>query len=277
MAEAGRARDHRHRPLTGRDPNEAHRTPTPLELLYDLTFVVAFGTAANELAHYLAEGHVVAAIGGFCVALVAITWAWMSYSWFASAYDNDDWVFRVATMVQMVGVIIVALGIVDVFLAIDHGSTQGFRVSTMGYVVMRASMVFLWTLVARHDPARAPAARKYIWSIGIAQVGWVALAWLGLPLSMFVPVASGLFALEVFGPILAQRRSPTPWHARHIAERHGLLVLITLGEGGHRHGGGAQRARTYRAGLDRRRRTARGGWHRPHVRHLVDVLRGALG
>jgi low temperature requirement protein LtrA len=37
-----------------------------LELLYDLTFVVAFGTAADQLAHYLAEGHIGPAIGGFC-------------------------------------------------------------------------------------------------------------------------------------------------------------------------------------------------------------------
>ena len=57
MAEVGLARRHRRRPLSGRDPNEAHRTATPLELLYDLTFVVAFGTAADQLAHYLVEGH----------------------------------------------------------------------------------------------------------------------------------------------------------------------------------------------------------------------------
>jgi low temperature requirement protein LtrA len=36
-------------------------------------------------------------------------WAWLNYSWFASAYDNDDWVFRVAAMVQMVGMIVNAL------------------------------------------------------------------------------------------------------------------------------------------------------------------------
>jgi low temperature requirement protein LtrA len=37
--------------------------------------------------------------------------------------------------------------------------------------------------------------------------------------------------VELVGPVLAERQSPTPWHARHIAERHGLLVIITLGEG----------------------------------------------
>jgi hypothetical protein len=49
------ARAHHRRRLTGRNPGEEHRTATPLELLFDLTFVVAFGIAANELAHYLAR------------------------------------------------------------------------------------------------------------------------------------------------------------------------------------------------------------------------------
>ena len=230
MAEAGSGRDHRHRPLTGRDPHEPHRTATPLELLYDLTFVVAFGTAADQLAHYLAEGHVGAAIEGFCFAVFTITWAWRSYSWFTSAFDNDDWVFRVATLVQMVGVIVFALGIPDMFTSLDESATFDNRVMVTGYVVMRVSMVFLWSLVARQDRARAPAARTYIWTIGAAQVGWVTLAFLGLTISTFFLACSVLLALELVGPVLAERRSPTPWHARHIAERHGLLVLITLGE-----------------------------------------------
>jgi low temperature requirement protein LtrA len=223
-------RDHRHRPLTGRDPREAHRSATPLELLYDLTFVVAFGTAANELAHYLADRHFTAAVVGFLFAAFAVTWAWMNYSWFASAYDNDDWVFRVATMVQMVGVIINALGFAELFTSIDDGAGLDIRVMVLGYVVMRVSMLFLWALVSRHDPPRAATARTFIWTIGVAQLGWVVLAVLGPPLPTFLLLSSVLFAVELVAPVLAQRRGETPWHARHIAERHGLLVLITLGE-----------------------------------------------
>ena len=48
---------HRRRRFTGRDPKEAHRAATPLELLFDLTIVVAFSTAADELAHFVADGH----------------------------------------------------------------------------------------------------------------------------------------------------------------------------------------------------------------------------
>lgn len=43
--------------MSGRDPHEAHRVATPLELLFDLTFVISFGFAASQLAHALAEGH----------------------------------------------------------------------------------------------------------------------------------------------------------------------------------------------------------------------------
>ena len=53
---------HRRRRFTGRDPDEEHRTATPLELLFDLTIVVAFSTAADELAHFIAEGHAWAGI-----------------------------------------------------------------------------------------------------------------------------------------------------------------------------------------------------------------------
>ncbi|TCC49545.1 low temperature requirement protein A [Kribbella pittospori] len=231
MTGSTEGRDHRHRPLAGRDPEEVHRAATPLELLYDLTFVVAFGTAANELAHYLAEQHTGAAVGGFCLAVVSVTWCWMNYSRFASAYDNDDWVFRVATMVQMVGVIVLALGLPDMFASVDRGEAIDVRVMVLGYVVMRLSMLFLWWLAGRNDPERAPAARKYIWTIGLAQLGWVALALLDLPVWLYFAIGLPLFVLELAGPVLAERRTPTPWHAHHIAERHGLLLLITLGEG----------------------------------------------
>src|ERR1700750_3294611 len=114
------SRTHERRRFSGRDPAEENRASTPLELLYDLTIVVAFGTAADQLADFLAEGHVAAGIGGFAIAAFAVSWAWLNYSWFASAYDTDDWVFRLATMVQMGGVIVNALGIPALFASLEH-------------------------------------------------------------------------------------------------------------------------------------------------------------
>jgi low temperature requirement protein LtrA len=229
-AAADRAHHRRH--LVGRDPGEAHRAATPLELLFDLTFVVAFGIAADELAKYLAEGRVWSGIAGFAFATFAVAWAWINYSWFASAYDTDDWVFRLATMVQMVGVIVLALGLEPAFASIAGGDTLDNGVMVAGYVVMRVPMVFLWAQVARDDPERRAAASAYIWTISFAQVFWVVLAIVDLPIEATFAVALVLIAVEMSGPWIAERRrGGTPWHARHIAERYGLLVIITLGEG----------------------------------------------
>src|SRR5690349_22874516 len=131
--------DHHRRRFTGRDPEESDRASTPLELLYDLTIVVAFGTAADELAHFIAADHVPAGVAGFVFASFAVSWAWLNYSWFASAYDTDDWVFRLATMVQMVGVIVLSLGLPDMFDSLDHGHTVDNDVMVAGYVLMRVA------------------------------------------------------------------------------------------------------------------------------------------
>jgi low temperature requirement protein LtrA len=223
-------RAHRRRRFSGRDPEEGDRASTPLELLYDLTIVVAFGTAADELAHYVADGHYGAGVAGFAFAAFAVSWAWVNYSWFASAYDTDDWVFRLATGVQMAGVIVLTLGLPQMFASIDDGGTVDNTVMVAGYVVMRVALVFLWWQVSRHDADRRLAARAYLITIGAAQVGWVALALVGLSIGTTLAAVAVLVAGEFAGPFIAERRAGTPWHPHHIAERYGLLVIITLGE-----------------------------------------------
>jgi low temperature requirement protein LtrA len=132
---------HSLRRMTGRDPQEVHRAATPLELLFDLTFVVAFGVASSQTAHLLAEGHVGPALLGFGFALFAISWAWINFSWFASAYDTDDWLFRVLTMVQMIGVVVLALGLPTLFESLDHGRFLDNTIVVLGYVIMRVALV----------------------------------------------------------------------------------------------------------------------------------------
>ena len=98
-----------HRPMSGRDPEEAHRSATPLELFFDLCFVVAVAAAAATLHHDLAHGHL-SGLAGYAMVFFAIWWAWVNYSWFASAYDTDDVIFRLLTFVVMTGVLVVAAG-----------------------------------------------------------------------------------------------------------------------------------------------------------------------
>ena len=225
-------RTHRLRRASGRDPNEHGRAATPLELLYDLVFVVAIGQAASQFAHLVAEGHVTAATGAFLFAMFAVLWAWISYSWFSSAFDTDDWIHRLATMVQMVGATIMALGLPAVFHSIDAGDHLDNTVVVAGYVVMRIAMVFLWLRAARHGPQHRGTCMTYVWTIVIAQVGWVATALLSLSLLQMCAAGAVLLLIELVGPYLAETRyGGTPWHAHHIAERYGLLAIIALGEG----------------------------------------------
>ena len=224
--------DHRMRRMTGRDPNEPHRTATPLELLFDLTFVVAFSQAGAQTAHLLELGHWGPAIGGFAFAVFAIWWAWINYSWLASAYDNDDIFFRVATMVEMLGVLILALGLPDLFHSLDKGEYVDNGVVVAGYVVMRIATIALWLRIARHDAAHRRTALTYVAYVSAAQLGWIVVIFVNLPLAPTLAFTAALVVLELVGPYAAERGrgGGTPWHAHHIAERYGLLVIITLGE-----------------------------------------------
>lgn len=223
---------HHARRMGGRDPHEAHRAATPLELLFDLMFVVSFGLAASQLADALAEAHYATALIGFAFASFCICWAWVNFTWFASAYDTDDWVFRLTTMVQMIGVLVLALGLPRMFASIEHGGHLDNSAMVLGYVIMRIAMVFQWLRAARQDPVRRRACATYAAVISIAQLGWVTLILFNLSLGVTLIFASILALVELAGPFIAEHRDGgTPWHAHHIVERHGLFAIIALGEG----------------------------------------------
>jgi low temperature requirement protein LtrA len=217
--------------MRGRDPLERHRAATPLELLFDLAFVVAFGQAADQLAHAIAADHIAVGLTGFAFIMAAACWAWINFSWFASAYDTDDWFYRITTMVQMAGVVVFALGIPAVFHSIEEGVHVDNAVVVAGYVVMRVAFIAQWVRVAVQDPARRAAALTFIRWLGLAQAGWVLMVIIDPPMAWFIPLATALFALEMTAPVRAERAAKTPWHAGHIAERYGLLAIIALGEG----------------------------------------------
>lgn len=217
--------------MTGRDPHEAGRTATTLELFFDLTFVVVFSLAGVQLADALAEAHYLSAFLGFGFCAFAAIWAWINFTWMASAFDTDDWLFRIVTMLQMIGVCIMGLGVAPVFESITAGHTPDNAVIVLGYVVMRVALLAQWIRVAVSSEEYRRTALIYIAAILIAQVGWVLTALLPLTLAQLLGFALVLYLIELGGPVLAERRRSTPWHPHHIAERYGLLTIITLGEG----------------------------------------------
>jgi low temperature requirement protein LtrA len=223
---------HRLLPMAGRDPEEHGRVSSPLELLFDLTFVVAVGTAASQCAELLAEGDPGQAVIAFVMAMFAVSIAWISFTWFASAFDTDDWLYRVLTMVQMIGVVVLALGLPAMFHSVREGGHLELRVIVIGYVVMRIAMVLQWGRAARESPRFHRVGMANIrWTV-IVQVGWVVVGFVRMPMGAAFGAFLVLGVLEMVLPRLAQGwAGGTPWHPHHVAERYSLFAIITLGEG----------------------------------------------
>jgi low temperature requirement protein LtrA len=214
--------------MAARDTDEANRASSPLELLFDLTFVVAVAQLAGELGKYIEAGHAVQGIIPFVMVFFAIWWAWMNFSWFASAYDTDDVLYRLLTLVQMAGVLVLAAGVPASF---EH---QNFFGITLGYFIMRVGLVAQWVRAAIENPGGRATATRYAIGVTVVQLGW--LARLLLPANpanewWTVYIAFVLLvALEVVVPLWAERPGMTTWHPHHIAERYGLFAIILLGE-----------------------------------------------
>ena len=218
--------------MSGRDPNEAHRVATPLEALFDLTFASCFSLAASQYARILAEGRYTAALLGFGFATFAICWAWSNFSWFSSAYDTDDWIFRLITMVQMIGVLVLATGLPRMFSSLERGDRLDNSIMVLGYVIMRLALVAQWLRAFRQDPTRRRACLTYASVISIAQVGWVLQIILHLSAPAAITLGGILVVLELSSPFFVERAGGAiPWHAHHIVERHSLFAIIALGEG----------------------------------------------
>jgi len=229
---ASSLRSHRLLPLRGRDPSEGGRGSSSLELLFDLTFVIAVGVAAEHMTDMVAAGHIGQAILAFIFAMFAILVGWINFCWFASAFDTDDWGYRIWTMVQMFGVVVLALGLPAAFHTIEVGDHVDVRMMVAGYVVMRVGMIALWLRAARGSSThRRVALRNAVWIL-IVQSAWVAIALVDLSLVPTFILIAVFGALELAIPVLTQGRADgTPWHPHHIADRYSAFAIIALGEG----------------------------------------------
>ena len=205
--------------LKVRDINEGNRTATPLELFYDLIFVVAIAHVAAAFHHDYAHNHIGHGVVSFFMVFMAIWWAWNQYTWFASSFDNNSVRFRLATLWQMVGALVIAAGVDDAF-------NSDFTVVIVGYVIIRSSAIWLWFKVASDNPNLKTTGRRYAIGILLCQVGWVTQSFFEFSYYIF----AALWLAEFIVPFYAESHTQTSFHTEHIEERFGLLTIIVLGE-----------------------------------------------
>ncbi|WP_437582626.1 low temperature requirement protein A [Paramicrobacterium sp. CJ85] len=209
--------------MSPRDPAQPNRTASALEAFFDLVFVVSVSLSSAQLHRFESEAHVGAGVVSYLVVFVAIWWAWMNFTWFATSFDTDDWLYRVLTIAQMSGALLLAAGTSS---AMAEGD---FAIMTYGYVVMRLAMVAQWLRAAASSPSLRRTALTYAVGITVMQMLWVARLW--LPNDDDGLLTFGvLMAGELLVPVIAERTRQTPWHPAHITERYGLFTMILLGE-----------------------------------------------
>ena len=176
--------------MTARATDEPHRASSQLELLFDLTFVVAISRITAQLADSIANGEGLQALTPFLQVFFLIWWAWMNFTWFASSYDTDDVVYRLLTLVQMAGVLVLAAGVPAALNDNDFLGSQS-DTSSCG-----SASIALWLRAAIEDPANRGTALRYAAGIASLEVAWV----LRLVLAESGALPSGLAASDLRRP-----------------------------------------------------------------------------
>jgi hypothetical protein len=112
--------------------------------------------AGEQLAHQLADGYVSEGIAGFAC------WAWINFSWLASSFDINDWLYRVMTMVQMVGVVVMARGLPAMF----HSLQTGVISISASWPQDTSSCVWPWLRSGSGQSHAARLAGRLRWPMG---------------------------------------------------------------------------------------------------------------
>ena len=196
----------------------ARHAVTPLELFFDLVFVFALTQVTTLMADDLAW---LGLLRGFAV-LAAIWWAWAGYAWLTNTVNiDDDLLSRLVMMVAMAAMLVVGLAAPAAFG--DYSILFG-----VAYLVVRLLHVTLYAVVSRHDADVLGAVRRLATGIVIAP-----LLILGAGFLPAGPARGVLWALALlvdFGSPVVAGTAGWKVDAGHFTERHGLVIIIALGE-----------------------------------------------
>jgi low temperature requirement protein LtrA len=190
---------------------------TPLELFFDLVFVFAI----TQVTSLLADDPTWAGVGRGMLVLAALWWAWTAYAWLTSAMDVDEGGVRLAMLAAMGAMLFVALAVPGAFG--DDAVLFG-----VAYFLVRLLHLFLSAIVARDDPDRRGALIRFA---PTAMLGASLLVLAGfLEGDERIAVWVVALAVDYLGPAVVGVGRGWAVAPEHFAERHGLIILIALGE-----------------------------------------------
>jgi low temperature requirement protein LtrA len=197
-------------------PAEPEHPVAPLELFFDLVFVFAF----TQVTTVLSDDATWAGLGHALLILAALWWPWAAYAWLTNTVDPGEGLVWGAMVVAMAAMFVAALAVPDAFGR--HGVVFG-----VAFLIVNVMHLALYALAARGDrdllaailrvAPTALAGTALIVVAGFAHGGLRPLLWLAaLAVALFGPLLGGMGGWRV---------QPT-----HFVERHGLIVIIAIGE-----------------------------------------------
>jgi low temperature requirement protein LtrA len=195
---------------------EREQRVTPLELFFDLVFVFGF----TQVTTVLSDDPTWGGLGHGLLILAALWWAWAAYAWLTNTVDpGEDGVWG-AMLIAMAAMFVAALAVPEAFGG--HGVVFG-----VAFLIVNVVWLTLYALGARGDrDLLAAILRNAPWTlIGAALIIAAGFVHGGLrPMLWLAALAVGLF-----GPLLGGIRG---WRVQpaHFVERHGLIVIIAIGE-----------------------------------------------
>jgi low temperature requirement protein LtrA len=205
-----------HRRPAGHVHHDNRGKAVPLELFFDLVFVFGF----TQVTQFLSNDPSWIGIGRGLALLGLLWWAWVGYSWLASAADPEEGGFRIAFFVAMAAMFVTAL-------ATDEAMGAAAVTFAVAYAVVRVVHAGVFVVVSAHDAAFRRAVMTLVPGFLIAPSLLLIGAFLDGP-ARGVAWAVAL-VVDLIGPFLGGSRG---WQINpsHFAERHGLIVIIALGE-----------------------------------------------
>jgi low temperature requirement protein LtrA len=189
---------------------------SPLELFFDLVFVLAI----TQCTALMAKDPTWEGIGRGLVVLGLLWWAWVAYAWLTSVFDPEEGGARVVLFAAMAALLVTSLSVPGAFG--DLGLTLA-----IAYGAVRAAHVALYVIISRDDPGLRHSVAGFAVSSGVGVGILVAGAFFegGARLAVW----SAALAFDMAGPVFIDTSG---WRLipEHFAERHGLIMIVALGE-----------------------------------------------
>jgi low temperature requirement protein LtrA len=200
-----------------RDTAIAEHSVTPLELFFDLAFVFGFTQVTRLLVDDPTWGGMLRGL----LVLAALWWTWTGYAWLTSTTDVDDGGVRLAMLFSFATMLLVAVAVPGAF-------GQHALLFAVAYLVVRILHLVLYAVASRDDPDLLGSIVRFTPSELLGASLVVAAAFVDGDARVAVWIVALL--IDYFGFLLVGLGTGWRIAPEHFAERHGLIVLIALGE-----------------------------------------------